>query len=246
MAKPAQAAEKRSPKRTAVSSAARQRRVSSVGMAFEDEARACGFRFIAGLDEVGRGALAGPVVAAAVILDCEKKFPAGLDDSKLLKREERERIAAELQDCMLGYAVGIIDHAEIDRVNILQATKLAMLQALGKINPAPDFLLIDALFLKESPLMQRPIIKGDSISASIAAASVIAKCHRDQLMRDYHEVYPHYNFASHVGYGTREHWAALRIHGPCEIHRLTFRGVHPESIPSAPVDLELPFDSPFE
>jgi ribonuclease HII len=211
-------------------------------MAFEDEARGCGFRFIAGLDEVGRGALAGPVVAAAVILDCAKPFPAGLDDSKLLKREERERIAAELQDCILGYAIGVMDHAVVDEVNILQATKLAMLQALGQLKPEPDFLLIDALFLKESPLAQRPIIKGDSISASIAAASVIAKCHRDQLMRDYHEVYPHYNFASHVGYGTPEHWAALRVHGPCKIHRLTFRGVHPESVPSAPVDVELSFD----
>ena len=241
MASQAKAARVKTTKRAA-KPAAGPRHVSQVGMTFEDEARACGFRLIAGLDEVGRGALAGPVVAAAVILDCDKPFPAGLDDSKLLTREERERIAAELQDCMLGYAIGVMDHSVIDQVNILQATKLAMLDALGKIKPEPDFLLIDALFLKESPLMQRPIIKGDSISASIAAASIIAKVHRDGLMRELHETYPQYNFASHVGYGTREHWAALSVHGPCAIHRLTFRGVHPDAIPSAPVDVELSFD----
>jgi ribonuclease HII len=242
MAGQAKAARSVKTKRDAAKPAARPRRVSTVGMTFEDEARACGFRLIAGLDEVGRGALAGPVVAAAVILDHEKPFPMGLDDSKQIKREDRERIAAELQDCMIGYAIGVMDHKVVDRVNILEATKLAMLQALDEIQPSPDFLLIDALFLKASPLSQRPIIKGDSISASIAAASIIAKCHRDNLMRELHHTYPQYNFASHVGYGTREHWAALSVHGPCAIHRLTFRGVHPDAVPSAPVDVELPFE----
>jgi ribonuclease HII len=246
MAGQAKAARVGSTKRAGAKPAARPRRVSQVGMTFEDEARGCGFRMIAGLDEVGRGALAGPVVAAAVILDCEKPFPAGLDDSKQVTREDRERIAAELQECVLGYAIGVMDHAVIDRVNILEATKLAMLDALSKLQPEPDFLLIDALFLKASPLMQRPIIKGDSISASIAAASIIAKVHRDNLMREMHQTYPQYNFASHVGYGTREHWAALSVHGPCAIHRLTFRGVHPDAIPSAPVDVELSFDFPPE
>ena len=188
----------------------RQKRESLIGILFEDEARARGFGRIAGLDEVGRGALAGPVVAAAVILDPAVPLPEGLDDSKKLTALQRERIAMELRQTALCYSVGLIPPAEIDDTNILVATRRAMLGALAELQPCADFLLIDALQLKESGLPQRAIIGGDSISASIAAASVIAKTYRDALMRDYDEVFPVYGFARHVGYGTRAHLAALR------------------------------------
>ena len=205
----------------------RQKRVSAIGTAFEDEARARGHQMIAGVDEVGRGALAGPVAAAAVILDRAVPLPEGLDDSKKLTASQRERIARELKETALGYSVGLITPEEIDRTNILIATRRAMCHALGELNPCADFLLIDALQLREIPLPQRAIIHGDSISASIAAASVIAKTFRDALMRDYDSIYPQYGFASHVGYGTRTHLAALRTHGACPIHRRSFRGVLP-------------------
>jgi len=206
---------------------ARQRRVSAIGTAFEDEARARGHQMIAGVDEVGRGALAGPVVAAAVILDPSAPLPEGLDDSKKLTASQRERIAGELKGTVLGYSVGLIPAEEIDRTNILIATRRAMCAALGALHPRPDFLLIDALQLREIHLPQRAIIHGDSVSASIAAAAVIAKTYRDALMRDYDSVYPQFGFASHVGYGTRTHLAALRTHGACPIHRRSFRGVLP-------------------
>ena len=205
----------------------RQKRVSEICTAFEDEARAVGHRMIAGVDEVGRGALAGPVVAAAVILNPDAPLPEGLDDSKKLTALQRERIAEELKATALCYGVGLIPPEEIDSTNILIATRRAMCHALGELKPCADFLLIDALQLREVALPQRAIIRGDSISASIAAASVIAKTYRDALMRDYHSVYPEYNFASHVGYGTRAHLEALRTHGACPIHRRSFRGVLP-------------------
>jgi ribonuclease HII len=204
-----------------------RRRVSAVGTAFEDEARACGFRLVAGVDEVGRGALAGPVVAAALILDPERPLPEGLDDSKRLTRKERERIADELKETALCYAVGLVESEEIDRINILEATRRAMTMAVESLAPCADHLLIDAVTLKECRLPQKAIIRGDSVSASIAAASCIAKTHRDALMRALHDVYPQYDFARHVGYGTRAHYHALREHGPCPIHRRTFRGVLP-------------------
>jgi ribonuclease HII len=203
----------------------RRRRVSSICTAFEDEARAGGFRLIAGVDEVGRGALAGPVVAAAVILDPERPLPDGLDDSKKLTALQRQRIAGEIIQTALAFAVGQVEPEEIDSINILQASRLAMLEALKQLAPCADYLLIDAVQLKEAKLPQKSIIHGDSISASIAAASVIAKTYRDALMHAFHEVYPQYNFARHVGYCTREHLDALRTHGPCQIHRKSFRGV---------------------
>ena len=206
----------------------RQRRQSLIHTLFEDEARASGFGRVAGLDEVGRGALAGPVVAAAVVLDPAALLPQGLDDSKKLTALQRERIAEELRRTAVCYAYGLVGPEEIDSTNILVATRRAMLQALEGLQPCADFLLIDAISLRESGLPQKAIIRGDSVSASIAAASVIAKTYRDALMRDYHSVYPHYGFARHVGYGTREHWAALRAHGCCPIHRRSFRGVLPE------------------
>lgn len=200
---------------------------SLIGTMFEDEARAGGFGFVAGLDEVGRGALAGPVVAAAVILDPHAALPAGLNDSKKLTAMRRERIAEELRTTAIAYSVGRIEPDEIDRINILQATRRAMLAALDQLATPADYLLIDALELRDAKLPQRAIIRGDSISASIAAASIIAKTFRDQLMREYHDVYPQYNFAAHVGYGTRAHMEALRTHGACPIHRKSFRGVMP-------------------
>ncbi len=200
---------------------------SLIGTMFEDEARDGGFEFVAGLDEVGRGALAGPVVAAAVILDPQAALPSGLNDSKKLTARQRERIAEELRTTAITYAVGCIEPDEIDRINILQATKRAMLAALDQLATPADYLLIDALELRDAKLPQRAIIRGDSISASIAAASIIAKTFRDHLMREYHDLYPQYNFASHVGYGTRAHMQALRTHGACPIHRKSFRGVLP-------------------
>lgn len=208
-----------------VSASPRRQRVSSICTSFEDEARAGGFRLIAGVDEVGRGALAGPVVAAAVILDPQRPLPEGLDDSKKLTSLQRERISNEILQTALAFAVGQVESEEIDRINILQASRLAMIEALKQLDPCADYLLIDAIQLKEAQLPQKAIIHGDSISASIAAASVIAKTYRDALMRSFHEVYPQYNFARHVGYSTREHLNALRVHGPCQIHRKSFHGV---------------------
>ena len=207
---------------------ARPKRESLIGTAFEDEARARGHARVAGVDEVGRGALAGPVVAAAVILNPALPFPEGLDDSKKLTRLQRERIAEGLKQTALCYAVGVVSHEEIDRTNILVATRRAMVEAVTKLDPCADFLLIDAVQLRDCRLPQRAIIGGDAVSASIAAASVLAKTYRDALMREYHEQFPHYGFARHVGYGTRQHWEALRAHGCCPIHRKSFRGVLPE------------------
>jgi ribonuclease HII len=206
-------------------SASPRRRVSSICTDFEDEARRGGFRLVAGVDEVGRGALAGPVVAAAVILDPERPLPEGLDDSKKLTALQRHRIADEILQTALAFSVGQVEPEEIDRINILQASRLAMLEALKQLDPCAEYLLIDALQLKEAELPQKAIIHGDSISASIAAASVVAKTYRDALMRSFHEVYPQYNFARHVGYSTREHLESLRTHGPCRIHRMSFHGV---------------------
>lgn len=199
--------------------------ITECGLFFEEQAQAEGYKLIAGVDEVGRGCLAGPVVAGACILRPGAAIPKGLNDSKKLSEKQRDEIAAELKETALAYAVGVIDADEIDRVNILEATKLAMVKALGALSPAPDHLLIDALQLKQVPLPQKALIKGDAVSYSIAAASVIAKVFRDDLMKQYDSVYPQYGFAGHKGYGCASHFAAIREHGPCPIHRKTFRGV---------------------
>lgn len=199
----------------------------AVRLDFEKQALAEGYRFIAGVDEVGRGCLAGAVVAGAVILDLQKPLPKGLNDSKQLTREQRETIAEKIRQRAVCYAVAEVDAEEIDRINILQASKKAMRLAVEKLQPGADFLLVDALQLKDVLLPQKGIIRGDAISASIAAASVIAKTYRDGVMRELHEVYPQYGFSSHVGYGTKAHWTALREHGVCPLHRMTFKGVLP-------------------
>jgi len=200
-------------------------KVTSIGLVFEEQAFADGYRFVAGLDEVGRGCLAGPVVAGACILDPEKPLPKGLNDSKKLTANARDEIAAQLKLDCVAYATGQVEADEIDRINILEATKKAMLIAIASLSPAADFLLIDALQLKRSPLPQKAIIKGDTISASIAAASILAKTYRDDLMKAYDTKYPQYGFAGHKGYGAATHFAAIRKHGPCVLHRRSFRGV---------------------
>lgn len=196
-----------------------------IGIEFENQAIADGYKFIAGVDEVGRGCLAGAVVAAAVVLDLSKPLPEGLNDSKKLSPKKRERIDEEIRLNAVCFAVAQVEAEEIDRINILQATKRAMIKAVGQLNPAADFLLVDALQLKELNLPQKAIIHGDAISASIAAASIVAKTYRDDLMRELDKIYPEYGFANHVGYGTRAHFEAIKKHGACPLHRKSFRGV---------------------
>ena len=191
---------------------------------FENSARSSGYSCIAGLDEAGRGPLAGPVVAAAVVLPQGLLIP-GLTDSKQVPELARERLFAEIQEQAVCYGIGIVDERTIDDVNILQATIIAMERALEQLAPRPDYLLIDALSLRRIPIPQNPLIKGDCRSHSIAAASILAKVTRDRLMLELHEKFPQYNFQKHKGYGTREHLALIREHGPCDAHRKTFRPV---------------------
>jgi len=193
-------------------------------LAFERNARLAGYLRIAGIDEAGRGPLAGPVVAAAVILP-EGLLIAGLTDSKQVPEQERDRLFDIIQEQAVGYGIGIADERLIEDVNILQATIIAMERALEQLVPAPDYLLIDALTLPRIPLPQNGLIKGDCRSHSIAAASILAKVTRDRLMLALHELHPEYNFKKHKGYGTREHVALLRKHGPCDAHRKTFNPV---------------------
>ncbi len=200
-------------------------RIARIGIDFEQKALAEGFRFIAGVDEVGRGCLAGPVVAAACVLDLAKPLPVFLNDSKKLTEKRRVAVDEEIRASAVAFAIGRVEAEEIDRINILRATKKAMRAAIENLSPAADYLLIDAVELKELRLPQKAIIKGDAVCASIAAASILAKNYRDRLMRELDDVYPVYGFARHVGYGTKDHFAALRRHGACDIHRKSFKGV---------------------
>jgi ribonuclease HII len=210
--------------------------ITECGLVFEEQAWGNGFEFVAGLDEVGRGCLAGPVVAGACILNPAKELPKGLNDSKQVSAKQREEIAAELKEICIAYAIGSVSPDDIDRINILEATKQAMRLAIAGLSPSADFLLIDALVLKGMPVPQKSIIKGDSISASIAAASILAKTFRDDLMHRYESEYPEYGFSEHVGYATKRHLDALKSHGPCPIHRKTFRGVLPKLEISLAID----------
>jgi ribonuclease HII len=198
---------------------------TKIGIDFETQALSEGFRFVAGVDEVGRGCLAGAVVAAACILDLSKPLPPGLNDSKKISEKRRVAIAEQLRESVVAFSVAQVEADEIDRINILQATKKAMRLAIEKLMPNADFLLIDAVQLKEISLPQKAIIGGDAISASIAAASILAKTYRDNLMREMCEIYPQYGFSKHVGYGTKAHFEALRRYGACPIHRRSFKGV---------------------
>lgn len=191
---------------------------------FEHEARLAGYGTIAGIDEAGRGPLAGPVVAAAVCLPVAPDIP-GLQDSKRLTERQREAVYHLLLRTALTYGIGVVSHRLIDRHHILWATKKAMLQAVRQLASVPDLLLIDGPIALPTAIDQRPIVRGDASCASIAAASVIAKVTRDQMMVAYGQRYPAYGFAQHKGYPTRDHYARLRVHGPCAIHRLSFRGV---------------------
>ena len=198
---------------------------SIISLNFEQQAIAEGYNFIAGVDEVGRGCLAGPVVAAACILDLTKKLPEDLNDSKKLTARRREIIAAELKENVVAYSIGQVEAEEIDRINILQATKKAMRLAIENLSVKADFLLIDALELKEVKLPQKSIIRGDAASASIAAASILAKVYRDRLMADLALIYPEYGFENHAGYGTKAHFECMKLFGATTIHRKSFKGV---------------------
>lgn len=191
---------------------------------FERAARLRGYRRIAGIDEVGRGPLAGPVVAAAVILPVRSRL-VGVNDSKQLSERERERFYVAICEQAVGMGIGWADVAEIDQLNILEATRLAMRRALEQLVPPPDYVLIDAVSLPGVSIPIRPIIKGDALSILIAAASIVAKVTRDRLMASYHDTFPEYGFLSHKGYGTAEHLERLAYHGPCSIHRRSFAPV---------------------
>jgi ribonuclease HII len=192
--------------------------------AFEKRLRTEGYLAIAGVDEAGRGPLAGPVVSAAVVLP--GNFAAGeINDSKQLTPRKRERSFQRIYEGAHAIGIGIVDAHEIDRINILQASRLSMAFAVANLTPRPDFLLIDGKFDIPFDLPQEPLIKGDSRSISIAAASIVAKVSRDRLMQRYHIDYPQFGFDRHKGYPTKAHKAAIAANGPCLIHRRTFKSV---------------------
>lgn len=195
---------------------------------FEHEARQQGFFHIAGVDEVGRGPLAGPVVSAAVIVP-EDFAGTGVADSKRLSPGVRKRLYEEIYLHARAVGIGIVDPVEIDRINIFQASLTAMCMAVGNLAPAPDCLLVDGQYPIGVDLPQKTIIKGDSRSLSIAAASIVAKVTRDRIMELYGREFPEYGFSSHKGYPTKAHTAAIRDHGWCPIHRRSFKGVSEHS-----------------
>jgi ribonuclease HII len=186
-----------------------------------------GFTRVAGVDEAGRGCLAGPVVAAAVILPPGCVLP-GLDDSKRLDADARERLDREIRRRALALGMGVVEARDIDAADILRASLEAMRRAVVSLVPKPEFVLVDAVRIPRITTAQLPIIHGDALSASIAAASIVAKVHRDGLLDALARRLPAYGFDQHKGYGTPEHWEALRICGPSSEHRLTFHGVVPE------------------
>jgi ribonuclease HII len=203
---------------------------------FERELRRQGYAAIAGIDEAGRGAWFGPVFAAAVILP-EKCGIRGLRDSKQLSADTRERLALEIRACAVGWAVAQADAGEIDRLNIYQASRLAMQRAVHELPIPPDFLLVDAMSVDVS-IPQRGLIHGDARVHSIAAASILAKVHRDAAMREWDAVYPQYGLARGKGYGTPQHRSALEEHGPSPQHRLTFEPIR-RVVSSRQLSLEL-------
>lgn len=197
---------------------------------FEEQARKSGFSHIAGVDEVGRGCLFGPVVAAAVILRPGVSI-RGLADSKQLDSKTREAMAPRIRELCEAWAISAVDAVRIDHINIYQASRLAMEQAISKLPVLPDYVLSDAMTL-DLAQPQRSLIRGDSRSRSIAAASILAKVERDSWMRQWDRVYPEYDLASNKGYGTRTHLKALEQHGPTPLHRITFAPVA-ASLPEA-------------
>ena len=191
---------------------------------YEAQAWRAGVTRVAGLDEAGRGPLAGPVVAAAVILDPQRRV-RGVADSKLLSPERREELFALIHERAVAIGVGIVDHVTIDRVNILQATKRAMVEAIRALAVAPELVITDFVAVPALTCPQRNIVDGDARCATVAAASIVAKVTRDRLMLEADKQFPEYGFARHKGYGTADHLAALDRHGACPIHRRSFSGV---------------------
>jgi len=190
----------------------------------ERRLREFGFRSIAGTDEVGRGCLAGPVVAACVIVECEPTL-LGVNDSKMLDGIDRVSVCRHIVDCARAITIGIVEAHAIDELNILRASKLAMFDAVQQLPVRPDVLLLDAVTIESLEMPQIPLIEGDKRSVSIAAASVVAKVYRDLLMESYHDRYPVYDFRHNRGYATEGHQAALKVYGPSPIHRKSFEGV---------------------
>ncbi|WP_419661262.1 RnhB: ribonuclease HII [Desulfosarcina variabilis str. Montpellier] len=192
---------------------------------FENEARSKGHQIVAGIDEAGRGPLAGPVVSAAVVLPVGVDL-AGINDSKKLTPAQRNRLYDRLYGVAQSIGIGVVDAAEIDRINILQATLQSMTMAVANLQPQPDYLLIDGIFtLAGSPVQQQAIKKGDSLSISIAAASIVAKVTRDRIMTQVDALFPEFGFSRHKGYPTKIHREAIVRYGCCPIHRRTFKGV---------------------
>jgi ribonuclease HII len=192
---------------------------------FEDALLGAGCQSIAGIDEAGRGCLAGPVVAAIVILSLDKNSSddfAGVQDSKQLSYQERDRLRAIIEDRCLAWAVGSASHVEIDQFGILPATRIAIKRALDQINTQPDHLLVDYIVLPDIPIPQTRLVKGDKRSLSIASASILAKTHRDSMMIKLAEQYPYYGFDKNKGYGTIQHKLALNKYGPTPHHRMSF------------------------
>ena len=209
---------------------------------FEKLAWMAGAKLIAGVDEVGRGSLFGPVVAAAVILNPADRI-RGLRDSKLLEAPRREVLAARIRERAIGWAIAAVDASVIDQINIYHATRLAMAEALRQLQPVPDHLLIDALRLDwpgpEAPCRQTKIIHGDALSASIAAASIIAKVERDRMVTQWDPIFPAYKLASNKGYYTQAHIRILQEHGPSPLHRQSFAPVWNASVPQEVLQLVL-------
>ena len=191
---------------------------------FESKAIEKGFSYIAGIDEAGRGPLAGPVVSAAVLLPTSFHDP-DITDSKKLSPKKRSYLYEKLYDQAVSIGIGIVDNIEIERINILNAALLSMAISVKNLSPQPDYLLIDGKFRIPTDLPQEPIIRGDALSISIAAASIVAKVSRDRLMERYDQDYPQFGFSRHKGYPTKAHKEAIRTFGCCPIHRRTFKGV---------------------
>lgn len=195
----------------------------------EERLHDAGYSSVAGVDEAGRGCLAGPVVAAAVVVERGSLVP-GVDDSKELPEAKREKLAIAIRHAHPRHAVIAVSPADIDRINILEATRLAMIRALTSLSPWPEVALIDAVPLRIAGLRTLSVVRGDSVSYAVACASILAKVERDRLMLDLDRRFPFYGFAANKGYGSLEHRQALQEFGPTEIHRLTFRSVLPRSL----------------
>ncbi len=203
---------------------------------FEKELQKQGIKYIAGVDEVGRGPLAAGVLACACILDLNDKI-AGIDDSKKLSEKRRDSLSQSIKEKAIAYAYGYCNETEIDELNIYQASKLAMIRAVNALKIKPEYLLIDAMSL-DMGIDESPIIKGDSLSVSIGAASILAKVKRDEIMKKFDKIYPGYGFDKHKGYPTKYHLQQLKTLKPCPIHRKTYKPVQDAYLQQLQLDLE--------